>query len=153
MNVHYSYLFSGTNAVSATLQMRTEHSAILLCKLACSSPDLTCVLTDFSMNETDYVDIGNISYSEKDYEHPYQPINISNLASGTTYHFCVFANNTAMNRLVGKQHCGSFTTMPSESGSKYIGDYCINFCSKLLVVISKICDKPHSIVLINIVGI
>ena len=105
ISVHCSCLFSGINAVNVTVQTRTEHSVILLCELACFSEDLKC---NFTSSSVDYT-IGNVTGSHKSYTRPFQMINITNLASDTTYYYCVHAINE-MNKTVGKLQCDYFTT-------------------------------------------
>ena len=90
----------------------TSNSAILKCELSCFSPKLKCALFNITANNTDVESktkntTGNVSRSETINNYPTQLITLTNLASDTTYNYCVYMTDMME---AGNAVCGNFTT-------------------------------------------
>ena len=92
----------------------TENSATLICELPCFSPNLRCVVSQFTTNNMD-VNVasgsGQVTGSLMAYSYPTHTITLSCLNSGTTYNYCVVATDATNMGQVGEPMCGNFTTI------------------------------------------
>ena len=117
MYVWYVCEFNNHVGVNPVLSVEvgdiTEDSATLICELSCSSPNLRCVVSQFTTNNMN-VNVasgsGQVTGSVMAYSYPTQSVSVSCLTSGTTYNYCVIATNATNMVQVGEPVCGSFTT-------------------------------------------
>ena len=113
--IRYVIIPLGVNAILSVDEMNiTENSATLTCELSCFSPNLQCVLSNFTLNSMDVNvtnSIGDITGSLMTYSYPTQTVTLTDLDSDTTYNYCIVATDITNMMEVGESMCGNFTTV------------------------------------------
>lgn len=97
------YIVEVNPIVSIEINASSPDNATLICKLACFSIGLRCVLHNTTAKASN---VSNILGSATSYDYPTQLITLANLTNNTTY--CVVAVNKTNMMEVGDLICGSF---------------------------------------------